>query len=143
LEDEGVMSETDYTHAFLGRGWAFPVCLKRGEVATAQFDEDIRQSIRIILGTNPPERRMRPDFGAGLVTFVFEPVNVTTMSLIETRVRESLIDWEPRIDVEDVRVTSDEEQPNLLLIDVHYRVRATNTRANLVYPFYLEEGASS
>jgi hypothetical protein len=86
---------------------------------------------------------MRPDFGAGLVTFVFEPVNATTMSLIETRVRESLIDWEPRIDLERVGVVQDDEQANLLLIDVHYRVRATNARANLVYPFYLEEGSTS
>jgi hypothetical protein len=135
------MSATDPTLAFLGRGWAFPVCVKRGEVATSLYDEDIRQSIRIILGTNPPERRMRPDFGAGLNAFVFEPVNVTTMALVETRVRESLIDWEPRIDVERVNVEADEQRPNLLLIDVHYRVRATNTKANLVYPFYLEEGA--
>jgi phage baseplate assembly protein W len=137
------MDATDPTRAFLGRGWAFPVGLKRGDIATAAFDEDIRQSIRIILGTNPPERRMRPDFGAGLVTFVFEPVNATTMSLIETRVRESLTDWEPRIDLERVGVVQDAEQANLLLIDVHYRVRATNARANLVYPFYLEEGSTS
>jgi phage baseplate assembly protein W len=137
------MSDPAYTTAFLGRGWAFPVCLRRGDVATAEFDEDVRQSIRIILGTNPPERRMRPDFGAGLASFVFEPVNVTTMALIETRVRESLIDWEPRIDLDSVTVTPDAQRPNLLLIDVRYRVRATNTRANLVYPFYLEEGSAS
>jgi phage baseplate assembly protein W len=137
------MSDTAYTKAFLGRGWAFPVCLRRGEAATAEFDEDVRQSIRIILGTNPPERRMRPDFGAGLVSFVFEPINVTTMALIEARVRESLIDWEPRIDLDEVTVMPDQQQVNLLLIDVRYRVRATNTRANLVYPFYLAEGSPS
>jgi phage baseplate assembly protein W len=137
------MSDSAHTNAFLGRGWGFPVCLRRGDVATAEFDDDIRQSIRIILGTNPPERRMRPDFGAGLVAFVFEPVNVTTMALIETRVRESLVDWEPRIDVDAVTVTPDAQQGHLLLIEVRYRVRATNTRANLVYPFYLEEGAPS
>jgi hypothetical protein len=137
------MSDADPTQAFLGRGWAFPVCLRRGEVATALYDDDIRQSIRIILGTNPGERRMRPDFGAGLITFVFEPVNTTTMSLIETRVKESLIDWEPRIDVERVHVEQDGERPHVLLIDVHYRVRATNAKANLVYPFYLEEGSTS
>jgi phage baseplate assembly protein W len=138
-----VVSGMDPTRAFLGRGWAFPVCAKRGDVAMAVYDDDIRQSIRIILGTNPGERRMRPEFGAGLATFVFEPVSATTMALIETRVREALIDWEPRIDVERVAVTEDEEQSNLLLIDVHYRVRATNTKANLVYPFYLEEGTAS
>jgi phage baseplate assembly protein W len=137
------MNDTDGTRAFLGRGWAFPVCTRRGEIQTAAFDEDIRQSIRIIIGTNPGERRMRPDFGTGLNAFLFEPVNTTTLALIETRVRESLVDWEPRIDVERVRVESDEQLPNLVLIDVHYRVRATNARANLVYPFYLEEGPAS
>jgi len=136
------MNGLDPTHAFLGRGWSFPVCVKRGDVSMALYDDDIRQSIRIILGTNPGERRMRPDFGAGLDTFAFEPVNTTTMALIETRVRESLIDWEPRVDVERVKAEQGAEQPNLLLIDVHYRVRATNAKANLVYPFYLEEGTT-
>jgi phage baseplate assembly protein W len=100
----------------------------------------VRQAIRVILGTNPGERVMRPDFGAGLRTFVFEPVNPTTMARIQTRVEEALIDWEPRIDVAAVRVTTDVEQRNRLLIEIDYRVRATNAVRNLVYPFYLQEG---
>ncbi|MBI1742446.1 GPW/gp25 family protein [Candidatus Acetothermia bacterium] len=129
--------------AFLGRGWSFPACLVAdGKISTVAFEEDIRQSIRIILGTNPGERVMRPDFGAGLNTFVFEPVNVATMELVKKRVEESLIDWEPRIDVMEVKVTTDRVERNKLLIDVSYRVRATNSLQNLVYPFYLQEGGS-
>jgi uncharacterized protein len=136
------MNDSESARAFLGRGWAFPVCIRRGEIRGAALEEDIRQSIAIILGTNPGERRMRPDFGAGLATFVFESLNATTLALIRTRVEESLIDWEPRIDVENVRVDFDPDAPNILLIDVHYRVRATNSQTNLVYPFYLQEGAT-
>lgn len=130
--------------AFLGVGWAFPPQLEAdGSVAEVAYEEDIRQAIRIILGTNPGERVMRPDFGAGLNAFVFEPVNTATMELVRTRVQEALVDWEPRIDVEEVKVTTDPAERNKLLIDVTYRVRATNALHNLVYPFYLREGTAT
>jgi phage baseplate assembly protein W len=127
--------------AFLGVGWAFPVSAAGGDIATAEYEEDVRQAILIILQTNPGERVMRPDFGAGLRDFVFEPVNPTTMASLQTRVRDSLIDWEPRIDVQSVVVTAS-DQLNALNIDIAYLVRATNTAANLVYPFFLQEGGS-
>jgi phage baseplate assembly protein W len=127
--------------AFLGVGWAFPVSASGGEAATAAYEEDVREAILIILQTNPGERMMRPTFGAGLRDFVFEPVNSTTMALVQTRVQESLIDWEPRIDVQSVVVTASGEL-NTLNIDIAYLVRATNTAANLVYPFLLQEGSS-
>ena len=134
----------DPTTAFLGVGWAFPPRVEAdGTIAEAVYEEDIRQAIRIIIFTNRAERVMRPDFGAGLNEFIFESINTTTMALIETRVREALITWEPRIDVLDVTVTSDTSERNKLLIDLTYRVRATNTQHNLVYPFYLEEGTPS
>jgi phage baseplate assembly protein W len=114
-----------------------------GQIATVVFEEDIRQAIRIILGTNPGERVMRPNFGAGLNAFVFEPLNETTKQLVQTRVEEALIDWEPRIDVEEVRVTIDAAERNKLLITISYRVRASNALHNLVYPFYLQEGTAS
>ena len=136
------MNARHHARAFLGRGWAFPVCLDGGEIRTAALEEDIQQAIRIILGTNPGERRMRPTFGAGLNAFVFESINATTLALIRTRVEEALLDWEPRIDVEKVVIAPDPENPWVLLIEVRYRVRATNAQANLVYPFYLEEGTS-
>jgi uncharacterized protein len=136
-------SKPDEAKRFLGVGWAFPPQVEAdGSIAEAVYEEDIRQAIRIILGTNPGERVMRPDFGAGLNTFVFEPVNTTTMALVKTRVQEALINWEPRIDLEEVQVTTDRLERNRLLIDLTYRVRATNSIHNLVYPFYLQEGTA-
>jgi phage baseplate assembly protein W len=127
--------------AFLGAGLGFPIAAAGGEIAIAAYDEDVRQSILIILQTNHGERVMRPDFGAGLQEFVFEPVNTTTMALLKTRVQDALVDWEPRIDVKSVNVSTAGEL-NKLIIDIAYSVRATNTAANLVYPFFLEEGSN-
>lgn len=128
--------------AFLGVGWAYPLRLTADDsVATAAYEEDIRQAIHIILGTNPGERLMRPDFGAGLRDFVFEPVNTTTMVLLENRVRGALNTWEPRIDLLDVSVRLDAGEPGKLLVDISYEVRSTNSQQNLVYPFYLQEGS--
>jgi Bacteriophage baseplate protein W len=133
----------DPTRAFLGIGWAFPPLLEAdGRVAEAVYEDDVRQAVTIILGTNPGERVMRPEFGAGLQRFVFEPVNATTLGLVQARVREALVDFEPRIDVEGVWVIPQGTPPVRLEIDVSYRVRATNTLQNLVYPFYLQEGSA-
>ena len=128
--------------AFLGTGWAFPVRPSEvREVALSAHDEDIRQAIRIILGTGQGERVMRPDFGAGLQRLVFGPITTTTLALVRHRVEEALIAWEPRIDVLGVRVTTDRAAASgALRIDIDYRVRATNTFYNVVYPFYLMEG---
>jgi uncharacterized protein len=133
----------DDSNAFLGTGWSFPIGLTSdGRISTESAGEDIHQSIRIILDTNPGERLMRPDFGAGLNTFVFEPVNTATIARVKKRVKEALTAWEPRIEVIEVQVTSQPESPEKLLIDVQYKVWATNSRHNLVYPFYLDEGVS-
>ena len=138
--------------AFLGVGWAFPVSVSAGRIATAAYDEDIRQAIRIIIGTNPGERVMRPDFGAGLNQFLFEPVNTTTMATLQRQVQAALVDWEPRIDVNTVTVSADwppdatvpdSTDRDVLFIQVAYTVRATNSNQNLVYPFYLAEGSAS
>ena len=137
------LKNLDPEKAFLGVGWAFPPYLDVTRVpAMVAYEEDIRQSIMIIMGTEPGERIMRPDFGAGLNRFVFEPANTTTMALIQTRVHDALVDWEPRIEVQAVKVTVDANERNLLLIEITYRVRATNTLHNLVYPFYLQEATA-
>ncbi len=129
----------DPQKAFLGVGVGFPVRLTSEQtLESAIYEEDIRQAIRIILGTNPGDRLMRPDFGAGLDQFIFEPVNTATMAQVKTRVEEALIDWEPRIVIDEVNVSADPSERNSLLIEVQYRVRATDSRQNLVYPFYLE-----
>lgn len=135
------MADWPEEKAFLGTGWAFPLRVDPwGEIAMASHEEDVRQAIKIIIGTALGERVMRPDFGSGLQRLVFEPVSTTTVSLVKHQVEQALIEWEPRIDLEEVRVTTDPATRNLLLIEVDYRVRATNTFYNLVYPFYLIEG---
>jgi uncharacterized protein len=127
--------------AFLGVGWAFPLRLDvDGEVALVAAEEDIRESILLILGTTPGERVMRPDFGSGLRDLVFEPISATTMELVRFRAEEALVAWEPRIDVESIRVTADEAGLGRLDVEIGYRIRATNTFYNLVYPFHLIEG---
>jgi phage baseplate assembly protein W len=128
--------------AFLGVGWAFPPCVgSDGGNAIVMYEDDVRQSIRIILGTDKGERVMRPNFGAGLRSFVFGPMSSTALQRVKTRVQDALTTWEPRIDVMQVKVTIDPSERSKLLIDITYRVRSTNTLQNLVFPFYLQEGS--
>lgn len=131
------------TKAFLGTGWAFPVRVSaNGKLATVSAEEDIQESIRLILGTNPGERIMRPEFGAGLDAFVFEPINTGTLARLKKQVEDALVMWEPRIQITEVRVTPDANENGRILIGLEYRVWATNSRHNLVYPFYLDEGGA-
>lgn len=129
--------------AFLGRGLAFPVAVDAadGSVAMAAYEEDIRQAIRIILDTDPGERVMRPDFGAGLRALVFEPINTHTLALARHRVEQALVLWEPRIDSISVQVSAQALQGQIR-IELRYRVRSTNTFYNLVHPFFLQEGGA-
>jgi len=126
--------------AFLGRGWAFPVRPAGDDVALVALEDDVRQSVRIILGTGLGERVMRPDFGCVLPELVFEPMSTTTKALVRHGVEEALTAWEPRIDEVRAEVTADPSTPGLLLVEVRYRVRSTNTFYNMVYPFHLREG---
>lgn len=126
---------------FLGQGWGFPVGLAADdEVRLVADAEDIRQSIIIILETDPGERVMRPDFGAGLRRLLFEPINTSTLTLIQYRVEQALVTFEPRIDVQQVTVSAQDAALGILAIEIDYTIRATNTFYNLVYPFYLQEG---
>jgi phage baseplate assembly protein W len=125
--------------AFLGVGWGFPVKPVGGRLQYASYEDDVEQAIQIILLTQRGERPMLPQFGGGLRDFVFEPNSTVTHRAIEHVVRDALRDWEPRITIDRVAVTPDLDQPNLLLIQVDYVVRATNSFYNRVYPFYLLE----
>lgn len=128
---------------FLGRGWAFPISTgSDGEIALAAGAEDVREAIRLIIETEPGERAMRPDFGGGLRSLVFAPLSTGTLSLIRHRVEQALIRWEPRIDLDEVRVAADAAEPGFVRIEVDCHVRETNTFYNLVYPFYLQEGSA-
>lgn len=129
---------------FLGRGWKFPISINsKGGLSYSSGEEDIEEAIWIILGTSKGERLMLPDFGCGIHDLVFAPMNPATIGDIEYHVKDALIKWEPRIDVLNVRVVQEREEPNKLLIRVDYRVSANNTYYNIVYPFYFTEGAGS
>lgn len=126
---------------FLGQGWAFPVGVDAGgKIKISREEEDIRQAIWIILSTAKGERVMRPDFGCGIHDYVFASINTASVALIENSVREALTLWEPRIEVTGVQVSTENVAKGELLVSVDYKVRTTNNRFNLVYPFYLTEG---
>lgn len=126
----------------IGSGWAFPPGVnKRGGVALAHDENDIDQSVGIILGTERGERPMRPDFGCRIHELVFAPINASTLGLVARYVEEALGWWEPRIEVLDIQVKTD-PNPRVvgkLFIHIHYRVKATHDERSLVYPFYLIE----
>ena len=132
------MATASPAKAFLGVGWAFPPCTTAdGSTAIAQYEQDVYEAIWIILSTDWGERVMRPTFGAGLRSFVFGQLSQTTLQKVQTRVQESLIQWEPRINVEQVSVTIDPKNQGVLLIANTYFERVTNTLHKLVYPFFL------
>jgi phage baseplate assembly protein W len=125
---------------FLGLGWNFPPGLDPGGQIglAASGDDGVRQSIWTILATSPGERVMRPGFGCGLNDLVFGVNNAATATAVAATVRQALATWEPRIDVLDVWAVPDSARPSVLLIEINYQIRSTNSRYNLVYPFYLE-----
>ncbi|PSQ19192.1 baseplate protein [Halobacteriales archaeon QS_8_69_26] len=126
---------------FLGSGWSFPVETDhRGNIELTTDDTSIHQSIRFILGTAQGERVMRPEFGCGIHEYIFSSVDPKTLNLMEEAVYDALTRWEPRIDVEEVDAEEDPNNPGRVLIEIQYWVRNTNSRENMVYPFYVEEG---
>lgn len=125
----------------LGTGWKYPVKTdSAGRIALSTGEQDIMEAIRIIIGTSPGERVMRPDFGCGISDYTFASINARTIPLIETTVREALNKYEPRIEVLEVKADTGDAALGKLLIGITYRVKVTNTVFNQVYPFYLKEG---
>jgi phage baseplate assembly protein W len=126
---------------FIGRGWAFPMRTDaNGGIALVAREREIAEAIRIILSTAPGERPMRPDFGCRIHDFVFNPADSSTAAAISSEVTNALTRWEHRIDVEDVDVLYTAEDPTVFYIDIHYRMKRTNDRYNLVFPFYVIPG---
>lgn len=129
------------TKEFLGKGWKFPVSVdSRGNIELSEYEQDIKEAIWIILSTTKGERVMRPDFGCGIHNYVFASINNANIGLIEASVREALTVWEPRIELKEVSVSTERADIGQLIISIDYKVKATNSEFNLVYPFYLTEG---
>ncbi len=127
---------------FLGRGWSFPPAFQRSIAGVEMLDQeaDIASSLEIILTTSIGERVMAPDFGCNLEDLLFENLDTTLKTLVTDQIETALIYYEPRIDIEKINLDTDRELEGIVLIEVTYRVRSTNTRYNFVYPFYKNEG---
>ncbi len=122
----------------IGSGLAFPLQVdRRGGIALARDETDIEQAIELILATAPGERPMRPEFGCGVHEFVFDSIDAATVGKMELAIRDALDRWEPRVAVQTVEFDLSGVDRGLLMIDIGYRVRVTNTLRNLVYPFYV------
>jgi phage baseplate assembly protein W len=133
---------TQTTRKFLGTGFSFPVRVSpSGNLTYSSGEENVREAIWILLGTAKGERQMLPSFGCGIQDLVFAPNNQTTWGNVQHLVKDALTQWEPRIDVLDVTVSAAAGELNTLLIRVDYRIRSNNAFGNLVYPFYITEGA--
>ncbi len=123
---------------FVGRGLAFPLrTTASGSVALVSADQELREAIRLILGTAYGERPMRPEFGCGIHDYIFESIDAEILGSLQVEIRDALDRWEPRIEVLDIDVDLSHSDDGLLLIDITYAVRATNDVRNLVYPFYV------
>ena len=121
----------------VGRGLSFPLSVDYSGNIALSSGEDCDAAIRMILGTAPGERVMRPEFGCGIWDLLFAPVNASTIGQMEHYVRLALSQWEPRIGVDDVRITTDDDSHALVYIEIDYHINATNDPRNLVYPFYV------
>ncbi len=130
--------------AFLGRGWTFPVQFEQGGFSAllSEFEDDVKESIIILLHTIKSERVMRPDYGTNIRNMIFEPLDTTTASLIGEEVKRAILLHEPRVFVD--RVQADQNSLlGLITVSIDYTIIPTNTRYNLVYPLYLNEATHS
>ena len=132
------------SHSFLGTGWSFPPTFQRStaQVEMVSDQADIEQCLQLLLSTSPGERLLHPDFGCNLTQFLFEEVTQTLLTQIKEAIGDAILFYEPRIEVEDIDITENDTHLGLLLISIDYIIVATNSRFNLVYPFYLQEATA-
>jgi len=128
--------------SFLGTGWAFPPRFNTQGAELVRAEQDIEESLRILLATAPGERVMQPTYGCGLKLHVFDSIDESTITIIMNVVRRAILFFEPRITVENISIKDMDALEGKLSINISYRVRATNNRYNLVYPFYFNEATN-
>ena len=123
---------------FIGRGLAWPLGVDQsGSLQTSSGAGAISSSLQMVLGTAPGERLMRPQFGCRIWDLLFEPINANTLGLMSEAVYDAVGRWEPRVELEDVSVNADQRTHGRVLIHIDYRIKSTNDRRNLVFPFYV------
>jgi hypothetical protein len=131
-------------YSFLGKGWEFPPAFgNQGQTVQmlSAFD-DIESSLRVLIGTATGERVMQPDFGCNMEELMFESLDATMKTYMKDKIFTAILYHEPRIDLLDVIFHDEQEAEGLILIEIIYRVRGTNSRKNMVYPFYKNEATS-
>jgi phage baseplate assembly protein W len=128
---------------FIGTGWSFPPAFDKetGSTAMSTGVEDIYESLRILLSTTIGERVMLPEYGCNLIDHVFDPMNVTMGAYIKRLVEDAIIYFEPRITLEKLNVDFQDNE-GVMWIKIDFKIDATNSRANFVYPYYLKEGTN-
>lgn len=138
------MNDRTSAATFLGTGWSFPPEFNRRfkDVKMVSEEEDIQESLRILLSTTPGERIMHPSYGCGLKSLVFEHIDESAVTAITDLVERAILFFEPRVTVEQVRVDITGAANGVLMIHLAYTIRATNSRSNMVYPFYRLEGTN-
>lgn len=136
------MYEDSLQKKFLGTGFQFPIQVDEntGRMKTVSLEEDIKESIRIILMTKKGERKRRQEFGCGINDYAFETLDYMTVSAMKREIVQALIQWEPRIEDIDVSILTEQEEAGKAQIEIAYLVRSTNNPYNLVFPYYINEG---
>ena len=131
----------DPEQTILGTGWSFPPTFSRADLSVVMVSgvDNVRQSLWVLFSTALGERVMLPDYGSQIWQMVFRSINTTLLTQLADMVSQAILYWEPRIDVVDINVTPDASDAGRVLIMVDYVVRRTNSRSNMVYPFYLRE----
>jgi phage baseplate assembly protein W len=134
----------DHDRSFLGTGWSFPPTFTEGGagVETVSEAEDIHQSLQILLATSSGERVMQEDFGCDMNSALFEEVDQSLVNRLTGHISDAILYHEPRISLDGLDVSESESEQGLLLIRIDYSIRSTNSRYNMVYPFYLNEAAT-
>lgn len=129
-------------HSFLGKGWSFPPEFRKNVQPTClvEEEEDIRQSLAILMQTHPGERVHRYDYGCGIRRFVHEKMTLTAQTKMQDVISRAVLLFEPRISLNEVQLGLEQMADGILMIELDYTVRSTNTRSNVVFPFYLREG---
>lgn len=130
-------------NSFLGKGWSFPPTFdnkSRGLIMT-EGEDDINRSLEVLLGTRIGERVMRPTFGTNLDRLQFEAIDLTLISSLKKDLEYAIVIFEPRIDLLNISIEQDETLDGRILILIEYKIRETNTRTNLVYPYYINEAS--
>jgi phage baseplate assembly protein W len=127
---------------FLGQGWGFPPAFTKetGGVNMVSDDEDIQQSLRILFNTTMGERIMLPKYGCNLKEFLFREIDTSFVTYMKDMIANAILRYESRIDLDDLEINSDNEVDGVILVEISYTIRKTNSRNNIVFPFYLIEG---